>query len=1197
MTGGKKHRRDIKRRNGTIRTARLSKDLLTSPFRIDDRNPWDVLAYIASYLEHINYYNIENRVAGNWKKLVEKDPLIYMAIIINEPTDDLEKLEKLIRSLGERTLRKKSRRYSDRDHIIEKLLHWWQKIYGWSIKLKMLNEKNLAVKIKDTLENGIMFGREYIVSTEGELDIKNLQKAARKTDDIGIILDEILHDFQKVIAHIKETTKKHFQQSLFSNDNHLPNNAMYIAFTLLFHKIQDKLNGMSQRHLDFYYKQVLQQQNKKGNPSRAIVNFDLQPMVANTLIPKGTKLSAAKILGSKTEILFETSKDIMAYQSELVNIQTLLINSNDYVAIGTDEPIVSSIMHNQLFRYGKDQTPRQNWYVFGANKRTVQDSKMSDDKSAKIGFIIGTPALFLSEGRREISLRLNLEKETSRQTFWRLLNEIKCNKNIAMTSVVSMVFDKAFNIYHTHTDGWVACDYLIEFNEAKNYFKIKILLDISHPALEPGVAIEEVLTWPSLKVELNEYAPVFAYSFFKEVEIETINIDVSVRGMKNLSVYNSVGKMPPGKPFELFGPQPKKGDYFMVGHSELFKKQITKVALELDWETVPADYGGFETHYSGYGEAINNHSFKVQFSVLSNGYWFPSHSEGMPELDLFSTTNCLTPEGYHSEQLDADRILDFENFYELGLSNDYALEDPLLYSVTSQGGFIKITFTSPDFGFGDELYQKEFTEIATFNAKNKRQLSYPNKPFIPKVKGAMIHYSASDELSFVEKIASGSNSNMYAGEFKHITPYIVQDVIVDQMVKKHTLLPNFTEEGYLGMGLMGVRSRTEISIYINFLRSSTTVQIKDNSLKWEYFSHPEWQEFEASSIIRDDTEGFLKSGIVQLIIPHVEAEDRGIHPDILWIRASTNGDVEHYPKIKGIYLNAVETICTSEDPLIIGQKINSQSIDKVEGKFPDIKQVYQAAESYGGRIPEEGNQFYTRVSERLRHKGRAVTLWDYERLVLERFDDVLIAKCTSFNENFEPVPGHVKVVVLSTRWTKNNSYYFSKMKLQRMEDYLNSISSSFINIEVINPIVEYLLVNCKVVFQKLDLGLNYHQKLNEDISEYLSPIARMDSNNGGIGGTIMPSTVANYVENLSYIERLEKLNIEHIIRKKMNDYTLEVNEKEEIISAQSPWSILVPAREHRVVVKEDIKALKVLENLEVGIGTIGVGVDFILGDE
>ena len=103
-------------RNGTIRTSRLSKDLLESPFRIDDRNPWDVLNYIASYLEHLNYYNTENIVDGDWKKLVEKDSLIYMATIINEPTDDLEDLEDLIRNHDEIKIQKKSKQIS---HIID----------------------------------------------------------------------------------------------------------------------------------------------------------------------------------------------------------------------------------------------------------------------------------------------------------------------------------------------------------------------------------------------------------------------------------------------------------------------------------------------------------------------------------------------------------------------------------------------------------------------------------------------------------------------------------------------------------------------------------------------------------------------------------------------------------------------------------------------------------------------------------------------------------------------------------------------------------------------------------------------------------------------------------------------------------------------------------------------------------------------
>ena len=1184
---------EITRRNGTLRDNRLIKNLLESKFRMDDREPWDLLAYIASYLENINYYNTENRINGDWKNLVEKDSLIIMASIINSATNNIDDL---VRTYSGEAVQKDDKR---KDEIIDLLAFWWEKIHRWSKALVAANEKNLSEKIKNSLVNDITFNRDYIVvGADGKPNLQKLREAAKKSEDAGDILDKILHDFQKAIARIKEATKRHFEATLLQSNEHLPHNAMYIAFTLLYHRVQEQINGLSQRHLDFYYDKVLQQELKEGSPTKAIVNFDLQPMVQNTFISKGTKLSAGKILGSKTEILFKTNEALMAYQVELVNIQNLFINSNKYIEVGTNNPIISSVTYNQLFRFSKDQMPRKDWYVFGANKKTIQDSTVNAHKSAKIGFIISSPVLFLSEGKREISLRFNFEEQTSRDIFWTLLNEIQCSKNISMHSVMSMVFRKGFKISYTNKDGWIPCDeYMIEFDEAANYLTIKLTLDISHPSLEMGEAIEEQLNWPSLKVELNEYAPVFGYSFLKKVEIETIDIDVEVYGMKNLSLYNNIGKMPAGKPFELFGPQPKKGDHFMVGHSELFKKQVNSLELELDWETIPQDYGGFETYYDGYGEEFNNDTFQVQFSALSNGYWYPSQSKDWPQNNLFSTTNCLTPEGYESVQLDDTSLLDFENFSELGIPSDYSLNDPLLYDVTSQGGFVKMTFTSPDYGFGLDLYQEEFTAVATFNAKNKKQLTYPNKPFIPKIKGAQVHYSASDRLSFVERLVTTSKSNMHVGEFKHVTPYIVEDIIVDQIVKKHTLLPNFSEEGYLILGLMGVTSRTDISIYFNFKRSSTTVNIKDNSLKWEYFSLPSWREFEPGAIIRDGTEGFLKSGIVQLTMPFVEGANRGIDSTVLWIRASTRGDAENYPKIKGIYLNAVEATCISEDPTIIGQKLAPQSIIKMDGKFPDVKVVNQAAESYHGRIPEIKKQFYTRVSERLRHKGRAVTLWDYERLILENFEDVLIVKCTSFNEHFVPVQGHVKVVVLSRKWTKNDPYYFSKMQLQEMKDFLNSISSSFIDIEVINPLIEYLLVNCRARFNRIDAGLNYRQKLSDDIAEYLSPISRMDETNGGIGGSVMPTTVVNYVENLPYIERLEKLNIEHIIIKGVNSFILVVHENEKMINAQTPWSILAPAKEHRVVIEEDMDESTVLTDLEVGIGTIGVGMDFIIGKE
>ncbi len=1188
------HKTKIEKRNGTIQTKRLDSNLLNTPFQIDGRSSWDILAYIANYLEKINYYTLENRVDGNWKKFAEKDTLIFIASIINYPTDGIDNL---IKTYDKKKVEEDPFK---RREVIVTLGQWWRRVNQWSANLEALNEKNLAEKINNSLVNGVTFNRDYIQIREGKIDIANLLEAAQKAKDIGDILDEILHDFQKAIAHIKETAKHYFERNVLSSNQHLPHNAMYIAFTLLYQKIQEKLNGLSKRHLDFYYKDVLHLGYQEGEPTRAIVNFDLQPMVSGAIIPKGTRLSAGKILGSATDILFKTTKNLRAYQCELVNIQTLFINSNKYIKVGTDAPIISSINYTRLLRYSEEQLPRDKWYVFGANKKTVLDSKVNEQQIGKLGCIIGSPVLFLSEGKREIDLRFNLEEKTSQTTFWKLLNEIKCHKNISLRSVVAMVFNEGFTISYTNKKGWITCEsYLIEVDQIENQFTIKIVLDMTHPSLEVGVDIKEELTWPSIKLELNEYAPVYVYSFLKEVEVDTIDIDVSVQKIKNLSLYNTISKMPLGKPIELFGPEPQKGSYVMIGHSELFKKQINTLEVQLDWDTIPSDYGGFEKYYEGYSTPIDNDTFKIQFSTLSNGYWLPQKSNPAITKNLFTMEDCITPEGYNETRLQETSLLEFDTFKELGIAPDYTLQDPLLYTVNSRGGYIKMSLVGSDIGFGSEIYQKDFLNIATYNAKNKKQLPFPNKPYVPKIKGVSINYKASDTLSFVEKIVTSDTSSLYEGEFKHIKPYMVEDVIVDQLVKKHTLLPDFKQEGYLILGIKGAQGGTDLNIYFNFLRSSTTINIKDNSLTWEYLSSPDWKKFEPSAIIRDNTEGFIKSGIVQLIVPYLSDEQRGNNSSILWIRASTRDDVENYPKIKGIYLNAVEAVCMNNDPTLIGKKIKSNAIHKIDGKLPDVKRVHQAAETFGGRPPEEESQYYTRISERLRHKGRAVTLWDYERLLLEKFPDILIAKCTSFNEHFNPVPGHVKVVVLSKRWTTIDPYYYSKMALKRMKDFLNSISSSFIDIEVINPRIERLLVNCKVLFDRIDAGRNYRQKLSEDITRFLSPIDNMGPNYGGIGGSIMPSTISNYIENIPYVKRLEKFNVEHIVSNKEEAtfFELDVHQKEKKITAETPWSILAPVGQHRIITRADIDEIEEVKKLEVGLGLLGIGVDFIIGDE
>ncbi|UTW66997.1 hypothetical protein KFE94_02455 [bacterium SCSIO 12643] len=1184
----------IERRNGIQRDKRLNGNLLDSPFQIDQRPFWHLLGYISSLLKHINYYDLNNEHDGQWNEVIKSDPIILMVHIINEPVDRLTKIiqDNELQLSTDNILKKE---------VVGILIKWYDKIESWYHHLLSHGEEKLAYKIKNVLVDVLELQKEHLITYQNQINpkgafVQKLSSPGPSDDDTPFSLEKSLHNFTKVIIHIQEFTKDYLEKNIYSNNDLTPNNALYVAFSLLFRTAQNHINTLSQRHLDFYYSDILKQSIGKGRSTSTIVNFELLPDIEYSLVDKGVQLSAGKLFGSKSDILFETEKPLIVYQMELVELQTLLFESNPYIKVGTDQPLVSSITQNTLISKGEEASSKDQWYTFGANKRSIRNTQIQANSIAEMGFIIGSSVLILQEGNRHIRLQFNLQKSDQPNTFWTLLNEIKENRKIAMDTVFSDVFDNGFNISYSSKSGWESIpEYVMEYNETSGSFSILLFLDSAAPAVTTSEKISPTLTWPSIKVELNPYAPNYLYSFFRGVDLNSIRIDVEVEQMKDLMLYNNIGKMPLNKTFDLFGPIPEKGAFLMIGNPELFQKQINSLTVNIDWSNLPDDFGGFESYYKGYSTAFNNDSFQVQFSALSNGYWLPNVEPEIPVFNLFDTINCVTPEGYSSTKLKSTTQINLQDFGDLGIAQNFNIPLPLAYDITSQSGFIKFTLSSPSVGFGNDLYQKEFIDIATFNAKNKTQIPYPNKPYLPKVNSVSVNYKASDTLYFTESLSKSSASVENTGSFQHITPFGITDVISGHQINSQTLLANYSAEGYLILGLNGVKEDTFISVYFHFLHSSTSTQIDPNGLTWEYRQQNEWIEFNQGNIVLDETNGFIKSGIVELILPKKKNYNETTSNATYWIRISTAQNAPHYPIIKGIYLNAIKATCIDLTPNVVGQTIPAGSITKLVGKHPDIKKVNQPRNSLGGKVTESATQYYTRVSERLRHKSRAVTIWDYERLILENFDEVQIVKCTNFNKNFQSVPQQVKVIVISSRWTNSERHYFNEDALDQMKMFLRKLTNPFVNITVMNPTVEYLLVNCIVEFMPEDNGGYYIHQLNQHITDFLSPISNSNTGIGGIGGTVVPTMVVSSIDNLSFIKSIKKLTIEHIIRTDIETFTLGVYQGGQEIQSTTPWAILAPMQNHRII--SQLPGQKSTNDLDVGICNMQIGVDFILESE
>jgi hypothetical protein len=228
----------------------------------------------------------------------------------------------------------------------------------------------------------------------------------------------------------------------------------------------------------------------------------------------------------------------------------------------------------------------------------------------------------------------------------------------------------------------------------------------------------------------------------------------------------------------------------------------------------------------------------------------------------------------------------------------------------------------------------------------------------------------------------------------------------------------------------------------------------------------------------------------------------------------------------------------------------------------EVKKVLQPYASFGGKKKEGGKGYYTRVSERLRHKHRAITIWDYEHIVLQQFPEVYMVKClnhTGFEADCSPatgdcqpkelvykenLPGKVMLVPVPfvTNLKAGNKFQptFSTSKLTEIKNYIHGydsgltcnkydkalhcqLSKLFVN----NPAYETISVTCKIKVKTCLDALHYKGQLAEDLYGFLSPWLLGDGTKIRFGGSLHASVVVYFIEQLHYIDYLEDLTIEH----------------------------------------------------------------------
>lgn len=475
----------------------------------------------------------------------------------------------------------------------------------------------------------------------------------------------------------------------------------------------------------------------------------------------------------------------------------------------------------------------------------------------------------------------------------------------------------------------------------------------------------------------------------------------------------------------------------------------------------------------------------------------------------------------------------------------------------------------------------------------------PVKPYLPLIGSLYLSYSAGSRA--VDLTATWEEPADRAVRFFHVGPFweAEQEYPIPG-ASGHFLIPQFRfpeGEDHIGEWMIGIRNlapRQSVEVLIQVLEGSTlpTLSKPQNHVTWSYWAGSGWIPFEDRDF-NDGTKQLIQSGIVRFTIPHDAATDKGaMPPGFIWVMASVTEAVGAVCKILSAQAQALQAtlVLSGVAPDYLDAPLPAGSISKLKEADSRFKKFSQPHPSFGGRQTETSDRFYQRSSERLRHKGRAATLWDYESLVLEAFPNVYKVKCLSHTRiednpdaslaiHNENAPGHVALIAIPSLVNRSDSNplkpFASQDLLSGIKDFLKErvtgqlvpspTAPVQVNVHVCNPLFEeiYLAFDLQLRDGYEDFSW-YRQVLQEEITRHLSPWAFAAPEAGSdavqFGGRISKSSLINFIEERPYVDFITSVVLKH----KPGNQPVSGDLEEAVATTSRSILVSAPALDHAI---------------------------------
>ncbi|HEY6896883.1 MAG TPA: baseplate J/gp47 family protein [Rhodocyclaceae bacterium] len=1038
--------------------------------------------------------------------------------------------------------------------------------------------------------------------------------------------------FRNAVLFLQDGATELLSLSLGRRD-HDPAMGLFIAFLQLFAKAQDQLNEFTRNHRNFYYRDVLRIARSDWVPDSA--HLVLTPDVAGreVAIAKGTEFRAG-LDENKIERIYVADDELLVTDAVVRSLITVYLERDALISPenalcckpGDDARFVTAIKLNRDWTADgagdKGAAPGIARPLFGDPQRHGKNLLFED---ARVGFAVASNVLLLGQGQRDIDLGFRLEATDGAATVRPFVSRLSEILETTEADAFFKAFRHMFEISLTAEHGWHDIDEylplcsLVDAACEEDSFKLRLRLPDSAPAIvgyQPqihGAGFDTEL--PMVRCRINPGAYLYSYSLLREMIVREIVIEAKVTGCNSVLVSNQLGPLSRDAQFAPFGTLPAPGDFLVLGCHEAAQKRLAAFEVDVEWGGLPSDPSGFEGHYRSYPMAFGNGEFKVRLGVLRDRKWIPDDAQELPETDLFDSAEEANHQG--DAKVSAKRRFSFSGLCPLMRPLERVAEDQYSYSADTKDGFFRLTLSGPDYGFGHKEYPMALSQIIGENAqakrfglarlllRNKATKELPNQPYTPLVNSISVNYRAISTLS-LEHLGSADDQ---AGQERLFHLHPTGQEAVSNARGRIRLVPPWDADGNLLIGISAGRLDGPLALLFH-LRQDSLPEAGQRSagFTWQYLSSNEWKRLDETRVLGDGTNGFLTSGIVTLDIPADIDRNNSILPaDLFWLRvSSTDRHLGALCSLYGVYTNGLKVTWQRQEgngTAHLAEKLPAGSIKEPKSTIVGLEKIRQIMDSFGG-MPAESEQRWTiRVSERLKHKNRAVTAWDYERLVIQRFPEIHKVKCFSNMSGKEeeagrPQPGHVLLVVIpypKEGAAVNSEPMANALLLRDVREYVQGLASPFAQIHVRNPLYERIQLRCKV---KLRRGAEKGQclnRLNQEIVEYLSPWNHW-GRTAKFGWRIRCDEMQAHIQKLDYIESVTGVSLLLIRRSDDHHHRLAdtARQARAEIGPSFPWGIAVPAERHLIEVVTERTALP---PEKTGISDLEIGRSFILFGE